>query len=99
MTKKTKTKTKKAPKPLTLHQRMRIDAAKKLDGMLERATDQVAGVVSGTSVTTLELMNLAGGTQTKVLRERLIKIMTSHAEAEMMRAYESHQETHAVDGS
>lgn len=79
-------------KKLTLRQRLRQDAEKKLDGMIEQASEKVATVTEGTSVDFYLLMQLASQPgQGKTLRDNLITKLANDKEAELEEIYNRQQ--------
>ena len=82
----------KKSKKLTLRQRLRADAEKKLDGMVEQACERVAGVTEGTSVDFFRLMQLASQPQhSKTLKHDLVTALANDAEDELERIYNDQQ--------
>lgn len=85
---------KKNDRKLTLRQRLRADAEKKLDRILkdlELAADRVLDQ-AGTGLATWDLLHLAGSKQNKSLRAHMVTQLANEAEAAIERIYNNQQE-------
>ena len=88
----------KKSKKLTLRQRLRADADKKLEAMVEQACEKVATITEGTSVDFYRLMQLASQpSHSKTLRHDLITALANDAEAELERIYNDQMKLPGVE--
>jgi hypothetical protein len=78
---------------LTLRQRLRADAEKKLDQILKDLDQAAARVLdqAGTDIATWDLLHIAGSKQNKSLRAHLVTKLANEAEAELERLYNNQQ--------
>ena len=89
----------KKAKKLTFRQRLRADAAQKLDGLCEQAQERVTELVAGTSLDPALLMQLASSPgHTKTLRENLITRLANDKEAELEALYNRQQDLELEEG-
>jgi len=78
---------------LTLRQRLRADAEKKLDQILKELEQATARVLdqAGTDIATWDLLHIAGSRQNKSLRAHLVTKLANEAEAELEKLYNNQQ--------
>lgn len=84
----------KKERTLTLRQRLRLDAEKKLDRILhdlELAADQILDRAK-TGLVTWDLLHLAGSKQNKSLRAHMVTKLANEAELELERLYNNQAE-------
>jgi len=75
--------------PMTLRQRLRADADKKLDNLVERATEAVDKILEDTPLIAADLMHLASSKQNKTLRSHMVGVLANSAEEELEKLYNS----------
>jgi hypothetical protein len=79
-------------KAITLRQRLRADAEKELDKLIEDAIERVEVLLVGTSlVSGMDLMRLACSTKNKSLRQKMVTQIANGKERKLERMYNDQQ--------
>lgn len=73
--------------PMTLRQRLRADADKKLDNLVVQATEAVDKILEDTPLIAADLMHLASAKQNKTLRSHMVGVLANQAEQELEAIY------------
>jgi hypothetical protein len=77
---------------MTLRQRLRADAEKKLDSLIAAAGDAVDEILAGTNLAAWDLMHLASSKQNKTLRAHMVTELANQKEDELERLYNNQQD-------
>ena len=74
-------------KGLTLRQRLRADAEKQLDRIVDQADAAVGELLRDTPLITADVMHLSSSKQTKSLRSHMVSALANAKERELERLY------------
>ena len=76
---------------MTFRQRLRGQSEEQLNKIIKLAYDAVDKAKGGTKISTVNLMRMCSGTQTKTLRDQLVTQLSNEAEAELEAIYNRQQ--------